>query len=76
MPQIKPIHYKDFEKFLLYVGCEFKRQKGSHRVYTRFDLFRPIVLPASKNVSVTVIRSNLHTLKISTEKYLEIMAGF
>lgn len=33
MPKITPINWKTFEKFLLFVGCEFKRQKGDHRVY-------------------------------------------
>ena len=74
MSGLRPIHFKDFEKFLLYVGCEFKRQKGSHRIYTRFDLRRPLVVPAHSNLSVMVIRSNLQTLKIPIEKYLEIMS--
>ena len=73
MSHIGPIHYRDFEKFLFHIGCTFKRQKGSHRIYTRSDLNRPIVVPAAKNLSLTVIRSNLQTLKISTEKYLEIL---
>lgn len=74
MPAIRPIPRKDFEKFLIYVGCEFKRQKGSHRVFTRFDLSRPIIVPNhNKEITVMVIKSNLQTLKITTEKYLEIL---
>ncbi|KKW34685.1 MAG: hypothetical protein UY80_C0010G0010, partial [Parcubacteria group bacterium GW2011_GWB1_53_43] len=33
MPRIQSIHWKDFEKFLFNMGCEFKREKGDHRVY-------------------------------------------
>ena len=73
MPELRPIDYRGFEKFLFYIGCEFKRQKGSHRIYTRSDLIRPIVVPAVKDVSVLVIRSNLKTLQITVEKYLDIL---
>ena len=73
MPELRPVDYKDFEKFLFYIGCKFKRQKGSHRIYNRSDLIRPIVVPAVKDVSVLVIRSNLKTLQITVEKYLDIL---
>jgi len=73
MPHLTPISYKKFEKFLLYIGCTFKRQKGSHRVYWRTDLVRPVIVPAHKKLSVFVIRTNLRTLNISHEQYLEIL---
>jgi len=73
MPHLTPLHYGKFWKFLEYVGCRFERQRGSHLIYTRSDLARPIVFPAKKQLSRTVILSNLKTLNISKEKYLEIM---
>ncbi len=73
MPSITPIDWKDFEKFLLYVGCEFQRQKGDHRVYWRSDLKRPVILPMYKNLPVFIIRNNLRTLGISHDDYLEIL---
>lgn len=74
MPRLEPIHYGKFCKFLEYVGCAFKRQKGSHLIYVRDDLIRPIVVPAKKNLSRTVILSNLKTLGIDREKYLRILS--
>ena len=39
----------------------------------RDDLERPVVVPKHKEISVSVILSNLKTLKISPQKYLEII---
>ncbi len=74
MPRLEPIHYGQFCKFLEYIGCTFKRQKGSHLIYVRDDLRRPIVVPAKKNLSRTVIQSNLKTLGIDRDKYFRILS--
>lgn len=73
MSNLTPVNWKEFEKFLLYIGCEFKRQKGDHRVYWRFGLKRPIILPTYKNLPIFIIRNNLRTLGMSVEEYLEIL---
>lgn len=73
MPHLAPISWKEFEKFLLYIGCKFERQKGDHRVYWRLGLKRPIILPTYKNLPIFIIRNNLRTLGISVEEYLEIL---
>lgn len=67
------MHWREFEKFLFYVGCEFKRERGDHRVYSRAGLKRPIIIPREKNLPVFVVRNNLRTLGMSREEYLEIM---
>jgi predicted RNA binding protein YcfA (HicA-like mRNA interferase family) len=73
MPRITPIERKKFEKFLEYVGCNLKRQKGDHLIYGRFDLKRPVVITTDKEVPVFIIRNNLRTLNIGPEEYLEIL---
>jgi len=73
MATIRPIHWKTFEKFLLFVGCQFKREKGDHRIYWREDLRRPIVIPRDTELPVFIIRNNLRILKISPEEYVEIL---
>jgi predicted RNA binding protein YcfA (HicA-like mRNA interferase family) len=73
MPSITPIKWKKFEKFLLYVGCRFKRQKGDHRVYWRSDLKRPVILPTYPTIPVFIIRNNLNTLGIGHNEYLDIL---
>jgi len=73
MPKITPVDWKTFEKFLLFVGCEFKRQKGDHKIYWRADINRPIVLPTYKELPVFIIRNNIRTLGISQQEYVAIL---
>ncbi|MFH1454394.1 MAG: type II toxin-antitoxin system HicA family toxin [Armatimonadota bacterium] len=67
---------KDFQKllkFLFYVGCAFNRQKGSHRIYQRPDLKRPIIIPYEKELPDFIISANLGTLGISKKEFLRII---
>jgi predicted RNA binding protein YcfA (HicA-like mRNA interferase family) len=73
MSKLSVVKRKDFEKFLLYVGCEKKRQKGSHIIYTKTGLDRPLVIVDDKELSFRVVRSCLKTLNLTIEQYLEIM---
>lgn len=73
MARFTPISWREFEKFLLFSGCDFKRQKGSHRIYTRPGLKRPLVVPAYDMIPIFVIRNNLRILNISIEEYLETL---
>jgi predicted RNA binding protein YcfA (HicA-like mRNA interferase family) len=74
MGKLIPITPKDFEKFLKYAGCEFKRQSGSHRIYTRSGLIRPIIVPFhSGDLPIFVIKNNLRLLNISVDDYLAIL---
>lgn len=72
MAKLAPIHWRDFEKFLLYVGCTFVRETR-HRVYHRTGIRRPVILPKYDQVPVFVIRNNLRVLGISIEEYLKIL---
>ncbi len=73
MPHIAPIHWKKFEKFLLFVGCSLKREKGNHKIYWRQALQRPIVIPRDTNLPIFIIRNNLRILNISPEEYSNIL---
>ena len=75
MPRIQSIHWKEFEKFLIKVGCEFKREKGDHRVYWKNGLKRPVVIPRDSSLPAFIILNNLKILGISREEYLEIING-
>ena len=76
MPKIKSIHWKKFEKFLLYIGCEFVREKGDHRIYWKEGLKRPIIVPRYNPLPSFIILNNLRVLNITKEKYLEIYDQF
>lgn len=73
MAKLAPVHWRTFEKFLLFVGCEFKRKKGDHRIYWSPGLKRPVVVPEDAQVPVFIIRNNLRTLGISPKQYLELL---
>lgn len=73
MPHLALINWKEFEKFILFVGCKFERQKGDHRIYWRPGLKRPVVLPTYKSLPIFIIRNNLRILNISVEEYIEIL---
>ena len=72
MPGLRPLHWKRFEKFLLFVGCNFEREKGDHRIYWKKGLTRPIVIPRDDEIPIFIIRNNLRILNIKTEEYLEM----
>jgi len=74
MGQIGSIHWKKFEKFLLYIGCKFTREKGDHRIYWKNGIHRPIVIPRDKNLPPFVIMNNLRILGISKEKLLDFLS--
>lgn len=71
MAKLAPIDWRRFEKFLLYVGCRFVREKGDHRIYWREDLYRPVVIPRDAQLPVFIIRNNLRVLGVSIEQYLD-----
>ena len=73
MSGLRPISWKKFEKFVLYVGCHYERKSGDHRIYGRGDLKRPVVFPEDKKIPVFIIRNNLRTLGISHNEYLSIL---
>lgn len=73
MSRLTPIHWKKFEKFVLFVGCHFIREKGDHRVYWREDLKRPVVFPRDSELPIFIIRNNLRILGISIKEYLDIL---
>jgi predicted RNA binding protein YcfA (HicA-like mRNA interferase family) len=73
MAHLTPIHWKKFDKFLLFVGCHFEREKGDHRVYWREGLKRPVVIPREGELPIFIIRNNLRILNISPEEYIEII---
>lgn len=70
---MKSISWQDFEKFLFYVGCTYKRQKGDHKIYWRSDLKRPIVLPMYKNIPIFIIKNNIRLLGLTSKEYLVIL---
>lgn len=68
-----PIHWKEFEKFVLHVGCRFVREKGDHRVYWREGLLRPVVIPHRRDLPEFIIKNNLRVLGIDRKQFQDIL---
>ena len=73
MPRLTQIKRKKFEAFLEYMGCVYDRQEGDHKIYKRSDLKRPVVIPVHKEIPAFLVRNNLRTPGISTERFLSIL---
>lgn len=73
MPRLTPIKRKKFDLFLRMIGCQLKRIKGDHLIYTRPGLKRPVVITTDTEVPMFIIRTNLRTLNMSMEEYLAII---
>ncbi|MFH1412783.1 MAG: type II toxin-antitoxin system HicA family toxin [bacterium] len=73
MAHLTPINWKKFEKFLLFVGCQLKRERGDHKIYWREGLKRPVVIPHDRELPIFIIRNNLRILGITPGEYLEIL---
>ncbi len=74
MAGIAPVHWRKFDKFLRYVGCELSREKGDHRIYWRDGLSRPVVIPKDTALPVFIIRNNLRVLGLSPDEYRQIIS--
>ncbi|OGI66305.1 hypothetical protein A3A95_01770 [Candidatus Nomurabacteria bacterium RIFCSPLOWO2_01_FULL_39_18] len=73
MPKKQSVTNKQFQKFLIYVGCSLKRSKGDHFVYVRSDLLRPIIIPIDNPLPQFIVRNNLRLLGISWEEFFNIL---
>ncbi len=75
MGKLGPITPQKFERFLLHIGCEYKRQKGSHKVFHFSGLNRPIIVPIhGGDLPMFVVKNILRQLNISTQDYLNILS--
>ena len=73
MSDINSVSWRLFEKFLIRIGCVFKRQKGDHRIYWKQGIPRPIVVPQERTLPVFIILNNLRVLGVSKEEFLKIL---
>ena len=73
MPKKQSVSNKQFQKFLIYVGCSLKRVRGDHFVYSREDLQRPIIIPLDNPLPQFIIKNNLDLLGISWEEFFRII---
>jgi len=74
MSKLSPVDWKILDKVFRADGWIFKREKGSHRSYTKPGFIRPVVIPKYDEVGVDIITSNMRTARMSRERYFELLA--
>ena len=75
MPKKQNITNKQFQKFLIYVGCSLKRSHGDHFIYVRSGLIRPIIIPKDNPVPQFIVRNNLKLLGLTWEEFFSILGN-
>jgi predicted RNA binding protein YcfA (HicA-like mRNA interferase family) len=73
MPAIRPIPYQVLCRVFEADGFCFDRQEGSHRIYVKIGVPRPLVIPTYRAVPVFVIQNLLRTSGMSRERYFELL---
>ena len=75
MPKLVPIHYTTLVQVFEYFGLKVARKKGDHIMMTKEGISRPVVIKTSpRKVSVSHIRTNLNTARISRAEYFDALA--
>lgn len=66
-------NWKEIDRFLVHIGCEFKRQKGSHRIYKKDGVVKLIAIPEHKTISIGVVMQTLRNLGVEKDEFLKII---
>lgn len=68
------IRVKTFEKLLLYLGFENKRQKGSHVFYRHPDgRYTTLPFHGNQEISRSLTRQILREIQISPDEFRELL---
>ena len=67
------VHWKDLERFLFAHGCELKRTKGDHRIYTKPGVKRPLIIPQYNPLPAFIVLNNLRVLGVSKGEFLKFL---
>ena len=70
---MRPVSWKEFDKFLRYIGCTFDHQTGDHLIYKKDGLNRPIVIKKVNELPIFIVNNNLRTLNMTKKDFLEIL---
>lgn len=74
--KLSNVSLADYELFLLKAGCKHIRDSGGHKVYSRKDLTRPIVVQSHIDpVPEFIIKNALRALGLSRKDFFEILFG-
>ena len=71
---LKNIGLKDFQKFLIHLGLTHIRTTGSHEIWSRKDLTRPVIIQSSKDpIPQFIVKNNLRTLGLTSQALFDYL---
>jgi predicted RNA binding protein YcfA (HicA-like mRNA interferase family) len=73
MPRLTALHWKTLECIFKKNGFVLYRQEGSHRVYVKEGVFRPIVIPTYKDVDRDIILGLIRTSRMTRERFFKFL---
>ena len=71
--KLKPTNWQTQEAIFEKFGFVFERKRGSHRVYTKEGIARPVIIPKYNEVGIDIIRSNMRTAGMSRKEYIKLL---
>jgi len=73
MSRITPVHWKVLECIFQSDGFKFRGQSGSHRVYEKEGIERPVVIPTYNEVDSWIILGLMRTAKMTRDRYFKLL---
>ena len=72
MARITPMSWQDLVRVFERAGFHLQRMQGDHMAYTKPGVRRPVIIPRYREISISLIESNLRTADISREQFLQL----
>lgn len=67
MQRLAPVNWRTLAVIFEADGFKKEREKGSHVIYSKPGVLRPVVIPKYDDVGVDVIKANLRSARMSRE---------
>ncbi len=72
--RLKNIPLKTFRDYLTWKGCKYIRTTGGHEIWSRQDLFRPVIIQTHIDpVPEFIVRQILRNLDATAEDYIKFL---
>lgn len=73
MPRLTPTDWQTQVKIFEADGFTFEREKGSHLVFSKPGVARPVIIPKYKEIGLDIIKSNMRSAGMSRKRYFELL---
>ena len=71
---MKRVAWQELRDVCKLLGCVEDRIKGDHLIMTKPGMARPCVIKMAKELGEDIIRTNMQTLGINRERFLQLLS--